>query len=176
MSELWRGRRGTEWATAGHAADEAFVLLEPAATLLLPAGRAVAGVRAMAAGIGDAPPYPVAVLAQAGAAVAPLSPVGLTATLSPDGDTSIAWVRRSREGWRWLDGIDAPLGEERERYRVTRTVGDTVTVQECAGPPLIYAAAARAADRAAGATVATFAVAQIGSQAVSRPVAITLTL
>jgi hypothetical protein len=36
---------------------------------------------------------------------------GATATLQ--------WVRRSRAGWPWTDGVDAPVGEEAERYRVT---------------------------------------------------------
>ena len=33
------------------------------------------------------------------------------------------WCRRSRGGWRWIDGADAPLVEEREAYRVTIEAG-----------------------------------------------------
>ena len=43
------------------------------------------------------------------------------------------WTRRSRAGWRWIDGVDAPLGEERERYRVTLASGREV---ECDAPAL----------------------------------------
>ena len=37
----------------------------------------------------------------------------------------MTWVRRSRAGWSWVDGIDAALGEEREAWdvRITRADG-----------------------------------------------------
>ena len=48
----------------------------------------------------------------------------------------VTWMRRSRGGWAWIDGVDAPLGEETEAYRVTlesadgavRTIETTVPI------------------------------------------------
>ena len=39
----------------------------------------------------------------------------------------LRWVRRSRAGWRWIDGADAPLAEEAEGYQVTAFAGATPT-------------------------------------------------
>ena len=59
-----------------------------------------------------------------GASVSPPTPVHLTRTLAADGGARVRWVRRSRSGWRWADGVDVPLSEEIEAYRVTVTDGD----------------------------------------------------
>jgi hypothetical protein len=44
------------------------------------------------------------------------------------------WVRRSRAGWSWRDGVDAPLAEEAERYRVTMAAGDDEATVETDEP------------------------------------------
>lgn len=54
-----------------------------------------------------------------GASIAPPAPVRVRALRHADGGATVTWVRRSRLGWRWRDGIDVPLGEEREAYAVT---------------------------------------------------------
>jgi len=119
LSELWRGRRGTEGVAAQRAGDR-FVLLDPASirTIDLPASAIGTSVAVMASGIGDPEPARVEV-AITGRSVAPPSPVSVRADRAADGAIRLRWTRRSRLGWRWLDGADAPLGEERERYRVT---------------------------------------------------------
>ena len=100
-------------------------------------------------------------------AVLPPAPVHLSAAAQPNGDVALAWVRRSRGGWRWLDGADAPLVEERELYRVTITpaAGAARTV-ETATPTVIVTAA----DRAGGAVTVT--VRQAGSYGESPAAAI----
>ena len=45
--------------------------------------------------------------------------VVLRARLRSDGRYDLSWIRRSRAGWPWIDGVDAPLGEDREAYRLT---------------------------------------------------------
>ena len=67
------------------------------------------------------------------------------------------WLRRSRLGWRWSDGVDTPLGEEREAYRVTLVSGDgrARTIETVA--PLFVVARA---ERASGVTLA---VRQVGA-------------
>ena len=176
LSELWRGRRGTEAAIALHPAESRFVLIDPDTATLLPAASSIAGVRVMAAGIGDSAPYPQASCDTAAATIAPLSPVHLSATLLPSGDTEIRWVRRSREGWLWRDGVDVPVAEERELYRVTRHPESAAFVEEVGEPFYLYRAAQRSADLADGATSVAFAIAQVGAGAVSDATFITLAL
>ena len=176
LSALWRGRRGTDAAIVAHPPGSRFVLLDLDTAALLPPELAVAGVRVMAAGVGDADPYPEAACPTATRSITPLAPAALTAALLASGDTVLSWVRRSREGWAWRDGLDAPIGEEREHYRIVRTVGATVVTDEVDSPMFTYSAAARAADRARGATAAVFAVVQVGAHAVSAPIGLTLPL
>ena len=73
----------------------------------------------------------------------------------------LRWTRRSRAGWAWADGVDAPLAEERERYAVTiaAPAGPTATIETVA------AMLALPTRPAAGTIVA---VRQCGTIAVSR--------
>ncbi len=125
LSELWRGRRGNEAAAGGQVAGDRFALLQPGAiaTIDLPVAALGATVRLLANGIGDddGPVEAHAVLG--GASVVPPAPVQL-AIVAGDAP-AVRWARRSRLGFRWIDGGDAPLVEERERYRVTITAGAT---------------------------------------------------
>ena len=172
LSDLWRGRRGTEDAVTAHPAGMAFVLVDAATIALVPTAQAMAGVRVMAAGIGDSDPFPQATCATATRAVMPLAPVHPTITGLPSGDALIGWTRRSRAGWAWRDGLDAPLGEEREAYSVAWAGGSA----DVLAPAFTYTAAMRAADIAAGRTASVFAIRQIGDAALSPPVLVTLTL
>ncbi len=53
-------------------------------------------------------------------------------------------MRRSRAGWRWIDGVDAPLAEEAERYRVTITpAGEAARVEETGAPLVVLSAGDR---------------------------------
>jgi hypothetical protein len=163
LSRLLRGRRGTEAASGGQVAGDRFVLLEPdaARTLDLPLAAIGARVRIMASGVGDAAGPVEAVLTVTGRSVVPPSPVHLTARDEADGGATLNWVRRSRAGWRWVDGIDAPLAEEGEVYALSRIADGGTTTTEI---PVATAAIA-AADRAAGAV--TVGVVQRGTYGAS---------
>ncbi len=175
LSRLWRGRRGTEEAMSRHAVGESFTLLTAPtlAALTVPSG--TTKLRVSAQGVGDGAILPEADAINPGFALRPLSPTHLTATLQSNGDTQVTWVRRSRDGWRWVDGVDAPLAEETEAYVVTVTPSTHVprTTQTDA-PRWTYTAATRAADLAAGATGVTISVAQIGTAQTSRTTSLTL--
>ncbi|WP_447727940.1 GTA baseplate fiber-binding domain-containing protein [Sphingomonas koreensis] len=147
LSRLWRGRRGTE-AAAGTAGDR-FVLIDPA-TLAIRDG--IAGIGAGVTILGTAPAdgEGVEVATQlTGASILPPAPVHLRLERAAGGGTWLRWARRSRTGWRWLDGVEVPLGEEAEQYRVRITPGtgeeraETVAAAELllpaglAGPALI---------------------------------------
>jgi len=119
LSRLLRGRRGTEWAMVGHAAADKFVLLD--ANALRPVELALetvgTSIIVRAAGLADAQAAPAHVQVN-GEALRPPSPVNLRASRTAGGDVHATWIRRSRSGWAWLDGLDAPLGESTERYRM----------------------------------------------------------
>lgn len=119
LTGLWRGRRGTEAAIATQSAGDRFVLLDAEAlvTLDLPAEAMGKTIRVLAQGVGDAEPGAAEALVS-GISVVPPSPVHLRAAALPGGGAEIAWTRRSRSGWDWIDGVDVPLAEESELYQV----------------------------------------------------------
>ncbi len=169
LSRLLRGRGGTEWAAAGHAPGERFVLIERGAVLRCPVPLVAIGaeVRVMASGIGDATPIPAAIEFQA-EALRPLSPVHLRARPREDNGFDIAWVRRSRAGWTWSDQ-EVPLAETVERYRLTfRRANGIERATETDMTHHDYAAADAALDRMAGDYV-DVTVAQLGTHNMSRP-------
>jgi len=163
LSGLRRGLRGTEAAIGTQAAGARFAMIEHdgVAVIDLPAGAIGREVRVLASGTGDTDLPAEARVTVTGRSVAPPAPVRLAAD-AQDGGTMLRWTRRSRAGWAWLDGIDAPLAEESERYRVTirRDDGDErsfdTTVPSLFLPP---------ADRPAGAL--TVRVVQHGTHAAS---------
>ena len=152
LGRLVRGRRGTEAAIGLQAAGDRFVLVEPDAAVAidLPAAAIGSEVRVIASGPGDAAgPCEVRVRVT-GASVLPPAPVHPTLEETGDGDVVLRWVRRSRVGWRWIDAADAPLGEERELYRIALLpTGGMARTIETVTPELRIARA----DRAGGANV-----------------------
>ncbi len=58
-----------------------------------------------------------------GRATLPLSPVHLRCVWQSDGGLMLHWVRRSRSGFAWIDGVDAPLDSGSEHYRLVWNVG-----------------------------------------------------
>lgn len=128
LSGLLRGRKASEAAMAGHAAGERFVFLETAT--LFPIDLSVDAISTDVA-VRVVPPNtsasdsPHVVHRVTGRALQPLSPVHGAAHVLADGAIIFSWTRRSRTGFGWVDGVDAPLGEEYERYAVRCRVGAT---------------------------------------------------
>jgi hypothetical protein len=99
-------------------------------------------VRVIASGVGDGAPVETRCVMR-GASVVPPSPVHLRFSDEADGSATVRWTRRSRAGWRWIDGVDAPLAEESEAYRVTVTAGGTSREVDVAEPVVLVTAAER---------------------------------
>ncbi len=119
LSRLWRGRRGTEMAIGEAVTGDPFILIEPATLGQRDLASGSSGAISISAlAVSDAEPV-VAVAELNGSSIVPPSPVHLAYTEQPDGGAMLRWVRRSRVGWRWIDGADAPLGEEAEQYRLS---------------------------------------------------------
>lgn len=167
LSQLWRGRRGTEAAIGTQQPGARFVLVTRDTLKALDSRPAIGeSVALLAQGAAD-PVDPASVLAIAnGISLLPPAPAQLRAIRAGD-ETQLLWVRRSRSGWVWRDGVDVPLGEESERYQVEiRGIGASRTVTlETAGLLL------SAADRA---TPLTLSVRQIGTHGLSPPAVLAL--
>lgn len=132
LSGLLRGRGGTEQSLMGLSGGQAFTLLQngdlasqllsvndlgtSALFKIVPSGQALA----------DTAPQ-TAVFT--GAALKPFSPVCLTAIHDAVSGLSTTWIRRSRTGFAWTDGADAPIGEASLAFRVTYTSGATSLVR-----------------------------------------------
>lgn len=177
LERLLRGRRGTGAAAAEHLVGERFVMIATDTLLAWdpPLSAAGGSVRLIAAGIGDASPVETQAVA-IGAALRPLAPFHLRAWRRADGGFDLAWTRGSRLGWRWLDGVDAPLGEEKEAFLLRLVRGDgSERLREVHGATAVYPASEVAADRLLGPTV-TMSVVQLGTHAPSPTATIAFTL
>jgi hypothetical protein len=174
LSKLLRGRRVTEWAMSGHAAGETFVLLSARSLqrIALPEGSIGAVVEVQAHGVGDGAGTWVSAVGN-GEALRPPCPVNVMCAMNSGGGIDIAWTRRSRLGWTWQDGMDAPLGESREAYRV-RLDGPAGFVERETNIPHTQLRAAEAASVGSGAVAVS--VVQIGDRAVSRAATATISI
>lgn len=175
LSRLLRGRRGTDAEASRHEPGEAFVLIEEASAQWIDAGREVIGgmARVMASGVGDSAPAE-AMAPITGSALRPPSPVHLSAVRQSNGDIVIQWVRRSRHGWTWGDGADAPLGEEREAYRISIGNGGFARTVDLAEPRYRYAMSEQAEDGAAGSI--QIEILQLGTYLPSLPATLVISI
>ena len=119
LTGLLRGRGGTEpEALAGHAAGAPAILIDDS---LVPLDQQsvppLSGSRIAAIGTGDLDPV-VATLAHPGLSRRPPCPVHPRVITETDGAKVYHWTRRARGHYRWDDGVEAPLVEEREAYLV----------------------------------------------------------
>lgn len=163
LSGLWRGRRGTEWATGTQQSGQRFVLIEMQNLIPVEVGALALGqrVRASAQGVGDAMPVET-ISPPVGWSVTPPAPVHLSIERDGGGGRVLRWTRRSRAGWWWRDLVDVPLGEESEHYRVRLSASDG-TFREVDTPVSMLAIGPD--DACVGA-----AVRQIGTTGASSPV------
>lgn len=164
---LWRGRRGTEARTGTQAAGDRFVLIRADTLVVLDLPGAALGstIRLLGQGAGDDGAAAAEILV-GGRSVLPLAPAQLAFAPTGGGGT-VRWVRRSRAGWDWIDGVDAPLAEESERYRVTVMAGGVTRIAETASTQ----ATLTPTECAAGAVIE---LRQIGAHGLSLPTSLTI--
>ena len=153
LSNLLRGRRGTESAAGTHAVGENFVMLQSGAIDFIPDQLSDRGVtydfRALTTGqtLSDASDYLFTYGMQT---ICPFSPATITGTRSAGitGDLTLVWKRRARLNAEWVDYIDVPLDEPEELYEVDIMNG-AATMRAFTGltsPTVTYTAAEQAAD------------------------------
>lgn len=171
LSGFKRGRRGTEWACAAHAAGDVFLLLDTAEAEAL--GLSEVGTnlsfKAVTNGRTADSALPVDLVPFSGASLKPYAPCHLRATASGS-DWVLGWTRRTRVGGAWTSGTSIPLSEAAEEYEIEIMDGGTVkrTVTGLTSPAWTYLAADQTTDFGAPLTSApAFRVYQI-SDAVGR--------
>jgi len=171
LAGLLRGRGGTEAAARkGHAAGTRLVLLDEGPTRIDPARLGSApGIAA----IGLADPAPVSsMIANAGATLRPLAPVHPGAEPLAGG-VVLRWTRRSRGAWNWPDGVEPPLNEQTEAYRVGAGPTEAPLASWQVGEPKIAFTAAEWAGLASDHPGQPLWVRQVGSHALSDPLLLT---
>jgi len=173
LSGLLRGRGGTEYAVAGHVADEPFVLLDGKPTALDPQLVGAAQATLIAAiGLGDTTAVTSPIALQ-GITLRPLAPVHPRSRTEGDGSMVLEWTRRARGAVSWLDGVDAPLHEQSEAYIVSYgPLAAPVAVWQVAEPALTLSPVivATLSGQLAG---GVFHVRQQGTYALSDPLELT---
>lgn len=167
LTTLLRGRRATEAAIDGHAAGERFIVLDADMDAFEAPVEAIGTTlvfKAVRPGEDSIAAAPVGCRLE-GRAVRPLEPVFVSADVHDEG-IDVAWIRRSRAGFAWIDGIDAPLAEAGEAYRVVVEVGGQhVRVATTAHTSWRYDGGAIAADGIVAGTTITIHVAQLSATA-----------
>ena len=122
LTDLLRGRFGSEGAMTTHLPYDEIILLDTAALKfvgmntgdigLLKTYRAVTSGRTFDTAGDETQTY-------RGVNLKPLSPVYLNGSRNPaTNDWSLTWIRRTRIGGEWRDGTDALLGELAEAYEI----------------------------------------------------------
>ena len=152
LTKLLRGRLGTEHAIRSPLALGAPVVLLNEAVAKIdgkPAERLAArfyrwGPQAL--DIAD-PAWQQTTFAAKAVGRMPWSPVQIAGARNGGGDLTITWVRRTRFGGVWADGVDVPLNEESERYEVDVMNGaNIVRTIAATAPTASYSAAQQVAD------------------------------
>ena len=99
-------------------------------------------------------------------ALKPYSPVQIAGTRDGSGNLTINWLRRTRIGGDWRDGVDVPLSEESERYEVDIMSGVTVkrTITGLTTPTASYTAAQQVTDFGSAQSSVTVNVYQLSAK------------
>lgn len=156
LSTMLRGLRGTDALYADPVPAGARVVPLNAAVVTLPVEPHEVGLErhwkiGPAAFDPSHPAYVSFAWTAAGAGLRPFAPAHLRVRTQGT-DVAIDWVRTTRIGGERLEGVEVPLAEEHERYRLTiRQGGAALRTEELDGPGFTYSATMRAADGATGA-------------------------
>ncbi len=129
LTNLLRGRFGTEWAIGLHSAGDRFVTLPNVAQILTETDELSLERSHRAATIGRDPENADPVdFAWEGVDRIPYAPVHLVAEREDNDDLTLTWTRRDRVGREMVSGQTLPLSESSEAYEVDIYDTDGTTV------------------------------------------------
>lgn len=148
LSGLLRGRRGTEWATTTHQANERFLLLNTSFIKqeqlnVSDIGRPI-DYRCAYMGYSDATDIS---FTSTGAGYLPYAVCHVKGDRDAEGNLKLSWKRRTRIGGNWRAYVDAPLSETAESYQVEIVSGtQVVRTFNASAPEVTYAVADQRKD------------------------------
>lgn len=150
LTDLLRGRLGTEYATATHVDGENFVLLQNAVVArvdLTPGDWNKPRLYEAITVLTDPTDPPSQSFTNTGESKRPLSPVSILGSTADDGDLTINWIRRSRFRQPGLGNGPLALGEAYEAYEIDISVASVVVrTLKSSTPTVVYSAGAQATD------------------------------
>lgn len=130
LSNLLRGRQGTEWAVGTHAIGDRFVVLANDGTVrrLHLSSNELSVARwyrapSIGAPVDTGLVYP---FTNTGVGLKPYAPCHIAGSRDGSNNLTITWVRRTRKGGIVRDFKDVPVSEESEAYEVDVMDGSTV--------------------------------------------------
>jgi len=171
LTNLLRGRFGTEWAMSLHAAGDSLILLDTTDVAAIAMSTGSIGLGYLYRGITvdrDISTDSNRTFAYQGVNLKPLSPIALTGAIDPaTADWSLSWIRRTRSGGEWRDYVDADLGESSEAYQIDVFADGTYAVVKrtltTSSPAAAYTSADQVADFGSNQTTLYLKVYQMSS-------------
>ena len=122
LTDLLRGRKGTEWARGLHSVGDRLILLDSSAVDFVASSLDSIGKSRIYRGVTAGREIESASdvnFTYSGVNLECLSPVCLNGDRHPTtNDWTLTWIRRTRVGGEWRDYVDAALGEAAESYEV----------------------------------------------------------
>lgn len=122
LSDLLRGRFGTEWASLLHQNNDSIILLDVQTLQFVALATNQIGIDFDYKAVTSGRPIDSAdsqTMAYSGVNFKCLSPVYLNGSRHPSTrDWTLTWIRRTRIGGEWRDYVDATLGETSEAYEI----------------------------------------------------------
>ena len=121
LSNLLRGRFGSEQYMSTHANGDSLILLDTTDVAAIVMGTGTIGLSYLYRGITvdlDISTDSNLAFTYRGVNLKPLSPIALTGNRDASNDWSLTWIRRTRDGGEWRDNVDASLGETSEAYQI----------------------------------------------------------
>ena len=153
LTNLLRGRYGTEQYMGSHVNGDSVVLLDSTTLSLLSMSSSVIGLSRLYRGITfdrDISTDSNLSFSYNAINLKPLSPVYLTGDRDNGFDWNLSWLRRTRANAEWMDSVDAPLGETSEAYQIDVFSDGTYTSVKrtisTTSPNTIYSSSNQIAD------------------------------
>lgn len=166
LSDLLRGRLGTEHAMVTHEEGTRFIMLdERVRSITLPPAQKGVSMAikpvTFAQSEADVEATDHVVSAQS---LKPLSPVHVCATRDGSGNATIKWTRRARHGGEWRAEVDVPLMESAEQYDIEIIHSGTVKrTWRVSTPEQVYSAAQQTTDFGAPSGAITVKIYQLSA-------------
>jgi len=169
LSNLLRGRKGSEAAISTHVIGERFILLQPSTVRFMPLMLSDRGrnfyFRAASAGQDVHDVADIIFVPQMNN-LKPLAPEHVAATRNGSADIVMTWKRRARSNSEWVDNVDVPLDEATENYDVEIMNGSLVarSFLNETSPTIIYSAAQQITDFGAVQSAVTVKIYQLSNR------------